>query len=241
MIGPVARSLADIDAAFQVLRGYDPRDPRSLSCLNEPPHRRKPLRVGYFPTVGDAPVDPLIAREVAAFARRLDDRSFLVEEIAAPFNAESCAAAWSVIGGAGLAWHLQGFPGWEQVATANTLALAEGGRTWTGADYADALAKVAQVRISAARTFERYDFLLCPATAALAWSADEPFPPEIAGRPAGPRGHAVFTGWMNIAGIPALSIPVAMSPDGGGIGVQLVAEIGRDVELLQVAAGLFTD
>ena len=75
----------------------------------------------------------------------------------------------------------------------------------------------------------------------LAWPADEPFPPEIAGRPAGPRGHAVFTGWMNIAGIPALSIPVAMSPDGGGIGVQLVAETGRDAELLQVAAGLFND
>jgi hypothetical protein len=41
----------------------------------------------------------------------------------------------------------------------------------------------------------------------------------------------VFTGWINVAGLPALSIPVATTPEGGGIEVQLIAETGRDVEL----------
>ena len=33
-------------------------------------------------------------------------------------------------------------------------------------------------------------------------------PTTIDGRPAGPRDHAIFTGWVNIAGVPAISLPI---------------------------------
>jgi aspartyl-tRNA(Asn)/glutamyl-tRNA(Gln) amidotransferase subunit A len=238
VIGLLARTLGDVRAAFGVLRGHDPRDPRSLATLGEPSHRRPPWRIGFFPTIGDAPVDPLIATEVAAFARSLEQRGCIVESIAAPFDAEASAVAWGVIGSSGLAWHVRELPDWERLATPNTLALALAGKARSATDYADALATVAQLRLAAAEVFATWDLLLCPCTAALAWPAGEPFPREIAGREAGPRGHAVFTGWINVAGLPALSIPVAMDPGGGGIGVQLIAETGRDVELLRIAATL---
>jgi aspartyl-tRNA(Asn)/glutamyl-tRNA(Gln) amidotransferase subunit A len=99
VIGLLARTLGDVRAAFGVLRGHDPRDPRSLATLGEPPHRRPPWRIGFFPTIGDgdAPVDPLIAAEVAAFARSLEQRGCIVEPIAAPFDAEASAVAWGVM------------------------------------------------------------------------------------------------------------------------------------------------
>ncbi len=241
VIGLLARTLGDVQAEFGVLRGHDRRDPRSLATLGEPQYHLPPWRIGFFPTIGDAPVDPLIAAEVAAVARRLEQRGCIVEAIAAPFDAEASAVAWSVIGSSGIAWHVSRLPDWERLVTPNTLALAQAGKMRGATDYAEALATAAQLRLAAAEVFATWDLLLCPCTAALAWPAGEPFPREIDGREVGPRGHAVFTGWMNVAGLPALSIPVATTPEGGGIGVQLVAETGRDVEVLRIAATLFVD
>jgi aspartyl-tRNA(Asn)/glutamyl-tRNA(Gln) amidotransferase subunit A len=241
VIGLLTRTLGDMRAAFGVLRGHDRRDPRSLATLREPPHCPPPWRIGFFPTIGDAPVDPLIAAEVATFARRLEQRGCIVEPIAAPFDIEASAVAWGVVSSSGLAWHVSRLPDWERFVTPNTLALALAGKMRSATDYADALATVARLRLATAEVFATWDLLLCPCTAALAWLAGEPFPREIAGREAGPRGHAVFTGWMNVAGLPALSIPVATTPEDGGIGVQLVAETGRDVELLRIAASLLAN
>ena len=46
----------------------------------------------------------------------------------------------------------------------------------------------------------------------------------------------MFTGWVNIAGLPAISLPVAVSGAGLPIGVQVVAGFGADTGLLQFAA-----
>jgi aspartyl-tRNA(Asn)/glutamyl-tRNA(Gln) amidotransferase subunit A len=69
----------------------------------------------------------------------------------------------------------------------------------------------------------------------LPWPAEEPFPERIGDRPAGPRDHALFTGWVNIAGIPAISLPVAVSKSGLPIGVQFTAGFGADAALLDFA------
>jgi Asp-tRNA(Asn)/Glu-tRNA(Gln) amidotransferase A subunit family amidase len=37
---------------------------------------------------------------------------------------------------------------------------------------------------------------------------------------------------MNVAGLPAATVPVAMTAQDGGIGLQLVAGYGRDRDLL---------
>ena len=100
----------------------------------------------------------------------------------------------------------------------------------------EALSTANDTRRAAAEFFTRYDLLLCPATAALAWPADEAFPPVIAGQSVGPRGHAVFTAWMNVAGLPAVTVPLTMTKERGGIGLQLTAGYGRDRDLLQFLA-----
>ena len=38
---------------------------------------------------------------------------------------------------------------------------------------------------------------------------------------------------MNVAGLAAATVPIAMTPDAGGIGMQLVAAPGRDNDLLR--------
>src|SRR5690606_21204163 len=73
-------------------------------------------------------------------------------------------------------------------------------------------------------------------SAARPWAAGEPYPQVIDGQAAGPRGHAVFTGWVNAAGNPAISLPADAAPDGLPIGVQLVGPWGEDRMLLDMAA-----
>jgi Asp-tRNA(Asn)/Glu-tRNA(Gln) amidotransferase A subunit family amidase len=50
----------------------------------------------------------------------------------------------------------------------------------------------------------------------------------VDGRPAGPRDHAIFTGWVNIFGGLAISLQIGVSASGLPIGAQLAADFGAD-------------
>lgn len=237
VIGPIARSAQDLSAVFSILRGYDPIEPSSLASLAD----RLPLpsrcRIAYLPHMGDAPIDPLIARAADDFAGTLTAAGHIVEAIDTPYDADSVGRAWGTVAAAGLNWHLKSVGSREGLG-ANAVSLDAAGAAYSGADYAAAMASAHAARQDAGRFFARYDLLLCPSIAALAWPAAEPYPPEIDGQPVGPRGHAVFTGWMNVTGVCAVNIPVAMTGDRGGIGLQLVSAIGRDAALLDFVCNL---
>jgi aspartyl-tRNA(Asn)/glutamyl-tRNA(Gln) amidotransferase subunit A len=232
VIGAVARSPEDLVAVHTILAGYDPADPRSLAAGVELPPWPDRLRVGFMPRIAANPVDPRIIAAAEQMARALHDTGASVETIDVPFDPDRVGGAWGAIASAGLAWHLATKPGWEAQVNPSARAMAEAGAAVTAGGVLDALATAAEVRRQAAALFARYDLLLCPATAALAWPAETIFPPEIDGQPVGPRGHAVFTAWMNVAGLPAATVPVAMTAQDGGIGLQLVAGHGRDRDLL---------
>lgn len=232
VIGGIGRSPADLKALRSVLEVFDPADARSLaSSVELPPLPARP-RIAFMPAIGDNPVDPLIAAEAKRAADALAKDGAIVETIDAPFDAERTARAWGTLMQSGVAWYLAHFEGWEERVNPSARAIARDGAAITAGQVLDALAAAADIRRAAGQFLTTYDLLLCPATAALAWPANAVFPPEIAGRPVGPRGHAVFTGWMNVTGLPAVTVPVGMTAEGGGIGLQLVAGHGRDRDLL---------
>jgi aspartyl-tRNA(Asn)/glutamyl-tRNA(Gln) amidotransferase subunit A len=93
---------------------------------------------------------------------------------------------------------------------------------------------VRRLRRDVALLFERVDVIALPSAAALPWPKADAYPPVIDGRPVGPRGHAVYTGWVNAAGLPALAVPCEPSSEGLPIGMQLVGGYGRDDLLLDL-------
>ena len=151
------------------------------------------------------------------------------------FDLEIAARVWHVISRAGVAWLMAENPTYEKLAGASARAMAEDGRKVSGADYLGALEAVSALRRRVAELFDGVDLVLTPTAAALPWPAETPYPDRIDGKPAGPRDHAIFTGWVNIAGVPALNIPIGVSRSGLPIGAHLVAAFGADEQLLAFA------
>jgi aspartyl-tRNA(Asn)/glutamyl-tRNA(Gln) amidotransferase subunit A len=114
-------------------------------------------------------------------------------------------------------------------------ASAEAGREMPATEFFGLLIAVDELRRGLGELFSHYDLLLTPTAAALPWPAAEQYPPQINGRTVGPRGHAVFTGFANAAGLPAISLPCAPSSSGLPIGIQLVGQFAQDGLLCAVA------
>jgi aspartyl-tRNA(Asn)/glutamyl-tRNA(Gln) amidotransferase subunit A len=234
VVGPIARDVADVATLMAILAGPDWRDPDSLrwpawSESNEPRARH---RVLYVPSFGDSPVDPQISTSVAEAADALAALGCDVERGEVPFELDEVARAFSTVSAAGLAWSLRGQEDRMTTITGAMKAVAESGAALTAADYVDALAIADRLKRRLAALFHEFDILMTPAVAALPWPAERSHPETIDGKPVGPRGHAVFTAFANVAGCPGLSLPCTPSRSGLPIGFQLVAAPGQDEALI---------
>ena len=114
-------------------------------------------------------------------------------------------------------------------------ANAEAGKAASARALFDLLFEVERLRGELSKLFERHDFLLTPAAAALPWPANETHPPRIDGREVGPRGHAIFTAFCNAAGLPGIALPCGFAQGSLPVGLQLVAPEGGDDALLALA------
>ena len=224
VIGPIARTVADARALFHALAG---------STADAPAPR--PLRILYIRQFGGSPVDPEIAASVDQAAKHLAALGHSVEEGEAPFDIDALNRAWPVISQAGLAWLLKGYADRLNEISPPMQDMARAGAALSATAYYAAVDVITQLRQTLHAFFERTDLMMTPSIAALSWPAAEPFPPAIAGQSVGPRGHAVFTAFANMAACPAISLPCGFSRGGLPIGFQLVGAIGQDETILTAA------
>ena len=236
VVGALARSVEDATLLYRAMAGPDPRDRRSLFSRGvRVDHPRAPMRVLYVPRFGDAPVDPEIESSVGAAARAFEALDCRVEIGPLPLDLGPLNEFWPILGAVGVAYVMGMHPGKESLLGERFQALLEQGRKITAAQYLAGIEMFERMRIEIAAAFERHDLILTPAAAALPWGAEEPFPKVIDGRAVGPRGHAIYTGWVNACGIPAISLPCMPSSRGLPIGFQLVGKFGTDDLLLEIA------
>ncbi|AXS41527.1 amidase [Breoghania sp. L-A4] len=240
VVGPITRDVTSAAMLLAAIEGAHPGDPRSW--LPAEPGRETPLetapsalRILYVERFAEAPLDPVIAESTRAFATRLEALGHTVTPGGMPFDIGPLNAAWTSIGPAGLGALLDTPEITFDKASPKYRAMAQGSRA-IGSDRLFAIVDlIARLREAAARAFRSVDVILTPSSAAMPWAIGTDFPPEIDGQPVGPRGHAIYTAWVNAIGHPAVNLPAAPAPDGMPVGVQLVGGHNRDWLLLRLA------
>ncbi|HLG83664.1 MAG TPA: amidase [Bradyrhizobium sp.] len=228
VIGPIARSMNDIIACMEVIAGP------AWSRLRQDPLATTP-RIAYAPSFGTAPVDPFVRKTIDRTIARSRALGLSIETLPQFDLAEPIAQVWPVISQTGVAWLAAQHPDWDAKVSPAIAAMAVNGGVLKAQDYLDALDAIAAMRRAFDGLFDRFDFLMTPATAAMPWPAKETHPPLIDGKPVGPRGHAVFTPIANALGLPAISLPCAVDGDALPVGLQVVATQNRDWPLLAFA------
>lgn len=242
VVGPMARTVADLKILFEVIQGPDIGD----TCAAPVPLRwpsdneTRNLRIGYFEDDGRTPVTPETRAAVRTAAEALRSAGFQVE----PFQPEGLEQArklwWKyfvVAGGillrpmfkdreADLSPILKQFleiSAAEPVLTTDTLLDA-----WIERDL---------LRARFFAQMQRYPILLCPAAAIPAFRHGERHW-QVEGKPVDYLDAWSYTEFFNLLGNPAAVVPVGRSPEGLPIGVQIVGRAWEEEQVLSVAGAL---
>ncbi|MEU8349028.1 amidase [Streptomyces sp. NPDC048845] len=232
--GPLARTVADLRAAFDVLAGADPSDPRAVPVplRGEPPER--PVRVAVVADPGGAGVHPTVRGAVLRAADALREAGYAVEEVAdVPRLNETLDAYGALV-------MTEFAPSWPVVRT----LLGEAGHRYIelgmakrgpvdGPEYLRLTGLHLNIRRSWAQFLERYPLVLGPVF------TEPPVEPGLESRDA--AGHERVTGAMRLcsatsfAGLPAVAVPTGLADDGLPTGVQLIGRAYREDLCLDAA------
>lgn len=242
VVGPMARTVADLTLLFEVMQGLDDGDTCAAPVpLRSPEAKRiKNLRIGFFEDDGRTPVTPEIRAAVRTAADALARAGFQVEPFR-PEGLEEARVLWKKffvkMGGMMIG---PMFNGREQDANPMLKEFLQ----WSAAEpglsgpaVLDAWIRRDVVRGKVLEQMRRYPILLCPPAAIPAFRhRDRSW---TVGRKTVQYLDAwSYTEWFNLLGNPAAVIPVSHSSEGLPIGVQIIGRPWEEEQVLPVAAVL---
>jgi Asp-tRNA(Asn)/Glu-tRNA(Gln) amidotransferase A subunit family amidase len=242
VVGPMARTVADLKALFEVMQGPDDGDTFAAPVpLHWPTDAEvTKLRIGYFEDDGRTPVTPDIRAAVKKAAEALQDAGFQVEPFR-PEGLEEARVLWKkffVAAGGMLIRPM--FRGREQEMSSILRqfldwSAAEPGLT--GESLLEAWIRRDLLRANFLAQMRRYPILLCPAASIPAFRHGERSW-EIEGKTVSYLDAWSYAEWFNLLGNPAAVVPVSQSQEGLPIGVQIVGQPWEEENVLAVASSV---
>jgi Asp-tRNA(Asn)/Glu-tRNA(Gln) amidotransferase A subunit family amidase len=239
VVGPMARTMADLKLLFEVMQGPDPGDtsasPVPVRWCSDDDLRK--IRIGYFEDDGRTPVTQETRAAVRSAAESLRNAGFTVEPFRPNGLEETRQRWWQFFGIAGgmmlgpamkgrehdLSPILKQFSSWvdaEPKHTADSLLEA-----WIARDV---------LRLKIFEEMRKYPVLLCPVAAVPAFRHGERSW-QVDGKTVNYLDAWSYCEWFNLLSMPGVVLPMARSPEGLPIGVQIVARSWDEEIALQVA------
>ena len=264
-MGPIARSAADCAAVLDVIMGKDARDSTSLDVpagglLAALTGDLRGKKIGLPADCFGDGLDSEVRSAVLAAAEVLKARGAVVEEFSLPvmeyvvpaYYIIACAEASSNLSrfdGVKYGWRAEGYEDLGELYTRTrtqgfgtevkrrillgTFVLSSG---YYDAYYKKALQTKAVIKAAFDKAFEQYDLLLTPVAPATA-----PKLGESLTDPLKMYLSDIYTVSVNLAGLPALSMPCGFDSRGLPIGAQLIGPALGDAAVLNAAYGFQLD
>jgi Asp-tRNA(Asn)/Glu-tRNA(Gln) amidotransferase A subunit family amidase len=237
VVGPMARTVADLAVIFQAIAGPDREDPASAP-VPIAPIEATGLRVGYFESDGRTPVTPETREAVRAAARGVAAEGHKVEPVAVA-GLDHARELWGVffarVGRLLLSETLRG--GEAELPILKEYARVHGDRPLDAAALVHAWLERDELRAHVLQQMETHRILIGPVASIPAfrhgersWTVD--------GTTVGYLDAMSYTQWFNILGNPAAVVPVGRSPEGLPIGVQVIGRPFEEEIVLAVAAAI---
>jgi amidase len=241
VVGPMARTVEDLQLLLAVTAGYDPADPVSapvpLGTTDE--FQAKKLRIGYYEDDGYSSPTRETRAAVQAAANALKDAGFEVEPFR-PDGLDQARELWSVIFVDSSAMVLNSMvKGRGHEISANTkqfLTVADERPSLTGDRLLNTLLERDRLRSHLLAQMEQFPVLLSPVCSIPAFRhQDGGWGPTYA---ADYLQTMTYSQHYNLLGNPAAVVPVGKSPEGLPIGVQIIGRPYREDEILAIASAL---
>lgn len=257
-IGPVTRSVDDAALILEVIAGEDAYD-STVSQQPVPSYSQmltpaRKFRIAVLTEALDHPsLDPEIRKQILAVSDKLKSEGYVVEPVSFPML-DYTVPAYYILATAEASSNLSRYDGVHygyRSSSADSLdalyrnSRSEGfgaevkRRIMTGtfvlsSGYYDAYYTQAQkvrrlVRNRIMDIFNQYDFILIPSTPTTAFRIGEILDPVTM------YLQDIYTVLANLAGIPAISVPAGMHPNGLPMGVQLHAKPFGEANMLAMA------
>jgi len=242
VVGPMARTVADLKVLFEVMQGPDAGDvsaaPVPVRWLG--PSGLKKTRIGYFEDDGRTPVTAETRIAVRTAAEALRSAGFSVEAFR-PAGLEQSRHLWwkffGIAGGMLLGPMTMGRDADLSPILKEFLSWVAAEPSHSGESLLDAWVQRDIVRSQVLAQMREVPILLCPAAAIPAFRHGERRWP-IDGKMVEYLDAWSYTAWFNLLGMPAAAVPVGRSPEGLPIGVQIAGRPWEEETVLSVAAAL---
>jgi amidase len=242
VVGPMARTVADLKALFEVMQGPDVGD----TCAARVPvfwpgdEEVRKLRIGYFEDDGRTPVTAEIRAAVRGAAEALRSAGFQVDRFQ-PEDLEEARQLWHksfvVAGGMLLRRMFRDRESDLSPILKQFLESSAAEPALTGENLLHAWIERDELRARFLAQMERYPILLCPAAAVPAFRHGERSW-HVEGKTVHYLDAWSYTEFFNLLGNPAAVVPVGISPEGLPIGVQIVGRPWEEEQVLSVAAAV---
>jgi Asp-tRNA(Asn)/Glu-tRNA(Gln) amidotransferase A subunit family amidase len=239
VVGPMARTVADLKLLFEVMQGPDDGD----TCAAPVPLRWrsdeevKKLRIGYFEDDGRTPVTPEIRAAVRTAAQALRNAGFQVEPFR-PEGLEEARLLWRrFFIGAGAMLIRPMFKNREHDLSPILKQFLE----WSAAELPltaesllEAWIRRDAVRADVLQQMQNYPILLCPPAAIPAFRHGERSW-QVEGKTVEYFDAWSYTEFFNLLGNPGAVVPVSQSAEGLPVGVQIIGRPWEEEQVLAVA------
>jgi Asp-tRNA(Asn)/Glu-tRNA(Gln) amidotransferase A subunit family amidase len=239
VVGPMARTVEDLRLILCVIAGVDDGDPFAAPVSTQSSGGISGARIALLETES-ASVDEPTQAAVLEAARALEEAGADVEPLRMGADFEGALRAWHLVfcaaTGVAVRPMIKGHQAELSPIFRDFLAYAEQLPPLTTERLLAGLVERDQVRARVLRVLRPYRAMLAPVSSAPAFRHGEGgWGPD---HPANYLKTMRFSQFANALGMPAASVPAAISPEGLPIGVQVIGCPFEEESVLQVAAAI---